>query len=382
MIRIYNPSHDMVLAEPRRASFTPHKLIQRFEKDLSLLPLWYSMPGEKVISDQVYDTEYERDIQRLLSVSLSDVVVSGADKVRFSEFMPWGLNEAVVRAMTVFSSSDLEVVERVRELSHRRITIPFLSEMKASGLFGFGCLPMELSRVEDVFDGCEEQVVVKAPYSSSGRGVMFVQRNLGENHPFRKRVQSAISQTGSVLVEQFFDKVLDFALEFELKDGKFAFAGYSLFKTSGGAYTGNCLESDEVLRARLLEFIGAGELDMAIQVCERKLSEMIGPSLGVREVGVDMMVVNVGGKMELHPCVEVNLRMTMGFVARRFFDRFVCEGHGGKMEVIRHKSADDAKSFDRMMRAKSPLVTRNGRIESGYLRLTCGQEFNVYAIID
>lgn len=381
MIRIYNPSHDMVLAEPRRASFTPHKLIQKFEKDLSLLPLWYCEPGDKIISSQVYDAEFERDIQQLLSVSLSDVLVSGGGKFKFSELSPWGINEAVVRSLTEFSANDLEVVETVRELSHRRTTIPFLTEMQNCGLFRFGSLPVELRSIEDVFNGSSEQVVVKVPYSSSGRGVMFVQRNLADNHPFRKRVQSALDQMGSVIVEQMFDKVLDFAVEFELRGDKYVFAGYSVFETSNGAYTGNFLGANDVLRSKLLEFVGADELDKAISVCENMLSKMVSPSLGVRAVGVDMMVVNSGGKMELHPCVEVNLRMTMGFVARLFFDRYVCEGLTGKMEVIRHKSADEARNFDRMMRAKSPLEICGNRIKSGYLRLTCGQEFNVYAVI-
>lgn len=381
MIRIYNPSHDMVLAEPRRASFTPHKLIQKFEKDLALLPVWYSLPGDKIISGQVYDADFERDIQQLLSVSLSDVLVSGGGKFRFSEFLPWGLNEAVVRSLTEFSHNDLEVVEKVRELSHRRTTIPFLSEMKANGLYKFGDLPVELSSVEDVFNGGSEEVVVKAPYSSSGRGVMFVTRDLPDGHAFRKRVQSVLGQMGSVLVEQKFDKVVDFAMEFELKNGMFSFAGYSLFETSNGAYTGNFLASNEVLRSRLLQFVGARELDTAIRVCEDMLCRMVGPNLGIQAVGVDMMIVNVGGKMELHPCVEVNLRMTMGFVARIFFDRYVREDLSGKMEVIRHKSVEESRSFDRKMRELNPLVIKNNRIESGYVRLTCGEEFNVYAVI-
>ena len=34
--------------------------------------------------------------------------------------------------------------------------------------------------------------------------------------------------------------------------------------------------------------------------------------------GIDMMVVRDGGKLKVHPCVELNLRRTMGFVALSF----------------------------------------------------------------
>lgn len=382
MIHIYNPSHDMVLAESRRASFTPHKLIQKFEKDLSLLPIWYCKPEDKVIASYKYDAVYERDIQRVLCVSLCDMFVDSNRKFDFRDFMPWGLNEAIVRSFTSFSDADMERVEKVRELSHRRVSIDFLSEMKRNGLFEFGMLPQEFSDIQALFNGNREEVVVKVPYSSSGRGVLFVRRDLSANHSFRKRVESAVSQVGSIIMEQRFNKVLDFAAEFELIDGKFSFAGYSLFNTSNGAYTGNILANNEVLRSRLTEYISNDELDKAIKICEKKLTELVHFTLGVHAVGVDMMIVEVDGKMALHPCVEVNLRMTMGFVARIFFDRYVCSEHIGKMEVIRHKSVDEMRKFDVYMRKNLPLVLKDGRIEKGYLRLTSGEEFNVYVIIE
>ena len=34
-----------------------------------------------------------------------------------------------------------------------------------------------------------------------------------------------------------------------------------------------------------------------------------------RPLGIDMMLIRMGGAVRLHPCVELNLRRTMGHVA-------------------------------------------------------------------
>jgi hypothetical protein len=68
------------------------------------------------------------------------------------------------------------------------------------------------------------KAVVKAPWSSSGRGVKYVSaedfRTAGDYPTFERWVANMIYHQGGVTVEPLYNKVRDFAMEFEMKDGK------------------------------------------------------------------------------------------------------------------------------------------------------------------
>ena len=99
------------------------------------------------------------------------------------------------------------------------------------------------------------------------------------------------------MAEPYYQKVEDFALEF-VADVKVRYVGLSLFETNGSAYSGNIVASEEKKRQMLGKYIDGTLLDELI-------------------LGVDMMVVagGDGGPFRIHPCVEINLRRTMGHVA-------------------------------------------------------------------
>ena len=79
-----------------------------------------------------------------------------------------------------------------------------------------------------------------------------------------------------------------------------------------GGYTGNPLAPQAALeRVLARQFDG---LDILKQICSEVLSQHIaaryeGP------LGVGMMLVKMAQGIMLHPCIEVNLRRTMGYVA-------------------------------------------------------------------
>lgn len=79
-----------------------------------------------------------------------------------------------------------------------------------------------------------------------------------------------------------------------------------------GVYTGNTLAPQAALeRVLARQFDG---LDILKEICSAVLSQRIaaryeGP------LGVDMMLVKTAQGIMLHPCIEVNLRRTMGYVA-------------------------------------------------------------------
>ena len=106
-------------------------------------------------------------------------------------------------------------------------------------------------------------------------------------------------------------------MEFELIQGRVHYLGLSLFHTANGAYTGNILATEAAKREMLSHYL---PLDLVDRVKDR--IESILPDNPVLQsftlpFGVDMMVVtnSQSSDFKLHPCVEVNLRRTMGHVA-------------------------------------------------------------------
>ena len=119
------------------------------------------------------------------------------------------------------------------------------------------------------------------------------------------------------MVEPLYNKAYDFGLEFWAnEDGRVDYCGLSIFNTSNSAYTGNLLATESDKRKILSHYINIGAVDAACaKICSILPTHLGGIYTGA--FGIDMMVVsaNDGKENMLHPCVEMNLRRTMGHLA-------------------------------------------------------------------
>jgi hypothetical protein len=206
-------------------------------------------------------------------------------------------------------ASEAEITD-VRKYSHRRYAAEVLRLLDWNP-------PAEVSSVEAVEQclSASPRLVVKAPWSSSGRGVRFIGGELSDYQ--RGWLRNIIAQQGSVMVEPFYPKVKDFGMEFEaLPDGQIRYVGLSLFDTRNGAYTGNVIASEEDKMEMISRYIPISLIDF-VRV---KIMDVLGQVIGrhyVGPFGVDMMVLSIPDNQGflIHPCVEINLRRTMGHVA-------------------------------------------------------------------
>lgn len=118
------------------------------------------------------------------------------------------------------------------------------------------------------------------------------------------------------MVEPLYTKIIDLAAEF-YSDGKgrVRLLGLSLFETKNGAYTGNIVAPEARKREVVSKYISLNILDRAIaDIVSLTSSQFDGTYKG--HFGIDMMVVADKDRgFSLHPCVELNLRRTMGYVA-------------------------------------------------------------------
>ncbi len=190
------------------------------------------------------------------------------------------------------------------------------------------------------------RVVLKAPLSGSGKGVRFVAGELMETD--KGWCRRVLQMQGSVIVEQRLDVVQEFAMLFEVSGGdacgehgtEVRFRGYSLFYASNGAYKGNLLASNGFIEEQLCRWIPRTVLLETREKVERFLQGKLqgyrgfvgvdqffyraeaGPNDGLqRATEAGMEAANeLQGKVFYNPAVEINLRMTMGLIARNIYD--------------------------------------------------------------
>lgn len=315
-LHLFNPDNDSALAADQEY-YTPSKAAVALRRSGSMLPWLWADDGDMILvaEDMLHGAEEWCGSKRL---SVKPVAISPATV----EASPWGWSRAAKRTfLTVGVAAeclpDDSLLETWRNISHRRSTI------RIHNMLGL-TPPVEVFSAEEALDAVRRlggMAMVKLPWSSSGRGVW---PTAGISQPkFMARVSGEINHAGSVMIEPLRDKINDFAALYAVNSGVAEFAGLSLFKTSqSGAYSGNIVMGDR----KISDYLGidAGAIASDMTECLNRLLEGSGYS-GM--LGVDMMTYRGDeGKFSVEPCVEINLRSTMGFAALALNRRHNIEG--------------------------------------------------------
>ena len=373
---LFNPENDMALASGSPYYMAPASA-KKMASDLSALPSWYAEAGSGVWVSDVRQVEWMREACRL---SPSVDWVTDAD-ANFDEVVPWGWSPALLHRLRTsgvpMNLPQDEKVAELRRLSSRQVAVSLLPRLQMEGTMGES---VWLTSVDDVraFSSRYDKVLLKAPWSGSGKGIQPLSGLPDDNlSGWARRV---IASQGGVVGEPFYNKVEDFAMEFYASGGKVEFAGYSLFEADArGIYKENWLASDEAIECRLSQYVPQ---EVLMDVRKKLLAELpllLGNAYQ-GYLGVDMMVCRVGEAYAVHPCVEVNLRMNMGVVSRLFFDRYLSTEASGRYVIEYYPRPGDALCFHEEMKQTHPLVMRDGRMVEGYLSLTPVFEDTAYQI--
>ncbi len=337
-LHIFNPEHDIALASGL-ANFTAPHAGRQLRHDLGFLPAIWAQEGDVVLVD---DAEQAARSWRKLAHRANTLLGFESSHRGNCEFTqgklgvppmgtlgldPWGWNSVlcaflVRRGVDRSLLPDSQQLQTIRDLSHRRLAAALLPKLRMEGTVGeaFECKTPE--QVESLM-AQYGQLVMKAPWSSSGRGLRFVNpaNNVQNSTYLAGWFRNVVKLQGCVMVEPLYNKVKDFGMEFFSDgEGHVDYLGLSLFHTENGAYTGNILATENVKQEMISRYIPA-ELLETIQekICHELGETYRGKYRG--PFGIDMMAVNNGqwsmsnGQCKLHPCVEINLRRTMGHVA-------------------------------------------------------------------
>lgn len=311
-LHLFNPENDLALADGK-ASFTPPAGALAVRRAGAPLPLWWAEDGDAVL---VSDPEIAQKAMEIKSAHhLNGEIVSDAPAGLRPD--PWGwsaytrriFENAGVDCALLPSDSDIETI---RALSHRRTAIEVHRRLSTHE----SVMPVEAFSVQDAMLAVDRwgDAVVKLPWSSSGRGVIY--SNAAPRATFEGYVRGMIRRQGSVTIEPRYNRLLDFAMLFHAADGHVIYRGLSMFATDGhGFYNGNLVASQKEIARQ----IGSG-YEAFINPLEDALTAVVG-NLYSGWIGIDMLIHESGGKRLIAPCIEVNMRRTMGVAAMHIAEK-------------------------------------------------------------
>lgn len=337
---IFNYSHDLALA-CGMVHYNVSSVVDMMERDLRPLAAFMSEAGDTVwvAEDRAAACRryYASHFAGKVRCSF-DTVRAGIDQLcRISSavegsktIVPWGWDYTLKRyvqgqtydrpALEPLLPSHVDLAN-IRELSSRQTAVRILARLRdvldgrLCGESWFCTKEEEIKRLMDKFDG---RLMLKAPWSSSGRGVRFGAK--GYTPYLVGWIRNVLAAQGGVEVEPMYDKLSDWAAEFmACSDGHVEYRGLSHFHTTGRcSYVANEVASQARLQENFASEYSWDKFCEVVQV----LTELIDREIAGRYVGplgVDMMLCRdqETGGIVLHPCVEINLRHTMGQLAIR-----------------------------------------------------------------
>ena len=283
--------------EERAAGRTPKTSVGFVADDLASLLMFLAHREDVVIAERP-SLDVLLPLHRL-GIEVPQFVVSEAalgDRV-LGEAAPWGqINQ--VRAV---SKCDAHELRRALVSAHP-------SSLWAEAL-GQVC-----QTLESVPTG--PNLIAKAPLSASGQHRVLL------DHPSAEGWLAKQLKVGAVLVEPWFDRLVDLSVQLELgKEGPRNLGVTRFWTTASGSYRGAVLGpwSTGLSPGLLRSLHGGGGRGSQINEALSVMARFVGDALwtrGIRgPVGIDCMVVSEGGEPKLFPVLEVNPRTTMGRVA-------------------------------------------------------------------
>lgn len=376
-IHYFNPGHETAVnnASPY---YTPPANIAAMQEELSFLPAWYADREDKVLVDSKNEVYYSYLTEKFSTLA-QPVSQNELTQYRDANVSLWGVSPQAIRYFEELNK-ELEInlnipqwSEEYKYLNSRLAardclsglinSIPLLSQVVIPQFY------TNLDNINRAVNASAYQLLAKAPYSSSGRGLLWLPAT-GLTRTENQILHGILKKQGSVSIERVLDKQMDFAMEF-MADGKgnIAFAGYSLFYTNAkGGYEANYIGSQESIIEQLSEKIS---LDLLYSV-KGKLINILSEKLTTLYngcIGVDMLIYLEDNEYKLHPCVEINMRYNMGFLTCRLYENYIATESCGKFYIDFNPKAEEMYNNHLLMEEKHPIRIENGRIISGYLSL-------------
>ena len=366
-IFVYNPTCEMAVANGL-AGYCPPKRLQVFESELASLLMFAAEQGDAVVAEPLDDelvsvlTTLSAPMPQFMSQEQARQMLRSGNYT----LQPWGSSKSVFHTYGV----DNDFGDAQRMLHSRLSSVEIERHCISDDAFFVNANPQiirsmgDFARAQEMFSG---QFVVKSLWSSSGRGVVKTD-SFPEHEYYERWAAARLRADGAFVVEPLLSKVSDVAFLYYIDDdATVSFLGYNVFASDSAGRFGRELihQYDKSLSEWLSNYIQ--------QIVDVHANALINSGINKKYrgyLGFDSMLFrDETGALKFRPCVECNLRMTMGNVnigVSKFFAPNTCAW----WQIGSYCAENEWNNFACAESAKHPLVIENGKIVSGFFRLS------------
>ena len=287
-IYIFNPEHDLCIANGDE-NFMPPRSAVGFAKENTDLSEYLRRPNRQ--RRQIIPWGWNHSLKkRLINEGVDPTTLPSEEELQF--IRSHSRREFALEVHSRLSCRDSQVIE-----PDYRIVATSVGEIEA-------------------FIAANGSAVLKSPLSGSGKGIRFVRERLSENDEGWCR--RTLDKQGAVIVERRFEIIKECAMLFECHHEGIDFIGYSLFESRNGAYSRNILASNEEIEDIIAGYVSRDTLTAVREDLKDILADaLVGHYEGF--FGVDQIICQANSPVFI-PVSEINLRMTMGLIARNQYD--------------------------------------------------------------
>ncbi len=351
-VLVFNADFEASLAM-KRAGYTPPKRVRMLIKDLEALPMFLANQDDVILVSKMPSALHLSGLKSL-GYPIPEFVEFDRGQTslpkscslvgrQIATCAPWGWDQQVAELLHPLSANQLQAGVVFKERVER--WAPFaskswLAERTSQWSLGLPEPWRDLCVMDPpplVFEEAaaaltchqgsvstgERRLVFKAPLGSAGRGAIRVDP-LDFDAGSKRWIERTIETQGSVVVEPWYDRVLDLSYLFKVdEDGTPRELGFSRFITdASGRYRGSFLAPlTRCLPDALRPFVyqAAEESDWLWQTV-RTVAQNVSAELargGFKgRAGIDLMIIrDLEGQLKLRVPLELNPRPTMGHVA-------------------------------------------------------------------
>lgn len=396
----FNPTCELAVANGS-FSYIPPLLLRKMESDLSILPFVFASKSDIVATDQPPSLQFVDLLEQCGFQLPSFCSVQELEKYpecAFSRIQPWGWSPAAHFQLSKIKQKcgdemrSFEWSDDYKSLYERKTALEFLQRFldknREDWLIGIENTGKICLSIEDIEEFIAEKgcAVIKAPLSSSGRGIQIIRKN-ELNKSNREWISGVLNQQKYLIAEPLLDKIGDFSFHFEIKpDKKIIRHGCSFFETnSSGQYKGTYIRPKLAALfedKEIAEFLNA-KTAIVGQMLEESLHKSPYKACYQGFLGIDTLIFRENEALKMQPCIEINCRMNMGILTKKLEEK-LHPNATGQFSIFsgREGSFDD---FAQQMSVKHPLKFSEGRLLSGFLPLiepSPDKTFGAYALID
>ncbi len=388
-IFLFNPTCEYATANGH-VSWQPNRLLQKMEEDLGTLPLFFARPADIVLVRKIPPANFLASLKKIgidtPGWALINDIASLSDLGNKSGFRlsPWGWSPATHRLLHPLIDccpDDLKNLAMTyktveyREICSRKFALGILKslllQLPAEKVLPPHMIPEIVRNKTEIQNSLQrwKKIVVKAPWSTSGRGLQYVTKTPVVEKVWEKLL-GIIKDQGYALAEPLLEKEMDMGLQFKIRNGIICYLGVSRFLTdTKGQYKGNYLNG------------WAQEADLkTVEFAESLPQLIVGPLIKVLEsspmtgqyngnFGVDLLIFrDEMGILRVNPCLEINVRQTMGQLAL-IVEKHISPDKKGMFKLF-YQPGKSFLEFSIEMGKMYPVEINDSQVNRGFFPVT------------